>query len=654
MTWRIEFDDQTVTVPHDCTIEVRSFSASDRGGSDRAELRVAGQAPGLAMLLNWLGQRLRIVNPIGRTVWRGLVSELALGFGGFTVGASLDEMSNRIAITYAAVDATGATTETTTAWLDNLESQAQFGVKELLFSAGESSAEQAAAKQAQLLTGLAWPLGVATVTPAVGATVRCIGLYHALGWRYYTNLAGRIENQTADGGEIAIGWQLTSAEIGIKRSFGIFHLGDQLGGPIKSDGVLVTGSASNNATFTVAGKSEGHAEYTASTIAFEVADDVRDAANGMVDMPANTFVKITGSANNTGIYWIKNKISDGHFEVGGGVSATIVTESAGPSITLRTGASLAVAEALTSEPAGQAITLTLVGYVLAQSFVPTVNMTAGKIALRIGKVGSPSDAFAVRICANSSGDPGTVLGSATIAAADLGDLADAWLTLPAVALTAGTTYWLKLERTGSTDAANYYQLGLSLTAYGACKAWNGSSWGAFTRDGAAQSVVFRLWDTEDTAVSLARIVSQCGQSFVTSITMDSTGLKVCQYADNRASGKQELEKLLDAGTATGARLIASVNELGALVVEVESTVNAVACPILQRDGNIRDAAGSPWEEGRLPVGEWVYLDGMPEDINSAWRISPIFVQAATYDVARRRIGLTPRNARQLLTLFKNG
>jgi hypothetical protein len=40
-------------------------------------------------LLPWLGKTLAILNPIGRTVWQGVVAELVLGFGGFGVGVSL-------------------------------------------------------------------------------------------------------------------------------------------------------------------------------------------------------------------------------------------------------------------------------------------------------------------------------------------------------------------------------------------------------------------------------------------------------------------------------------------------------------------------------------------------------------------------------------
>jgi hypothetical protein len=356
-------------------------------------------------------------------------------------------------------------------------------------------------------------------------------------------------------------------------------------------------------------------------------------------LASNAFTKVSGSASNNGIHWVKNR-SDGHIQISPGLSQTIVSAAAGPAITLQQGAKLTTAEAIVDGKALPSVTLTLVGYVMAQSFVPSISMTASKVAMRIGKVGAPGDAFAVRLCADSGGSPGTVLGSATVAGGALGDDADVWLVLPAVALTAGSTYWLKLERTGSTDAANYYTLGLSATAYGTCKAWNGSSWGSFVRDGVALSVMFRLWDAEDTATSVARIISKCGQAFVTGLTMSATGVKGCQYVDNQATARQELEKLLDAGTAAGARLIASVNELGVLVVEEEPNVNPAACPVLHQDGRLHDASGSPWDEGRLPVGEWVYLAGMPEDINSAWRISPIFVQAAAFDVSKRRLGLT--------------
>ena len=87
------------------------------------------------------------------------------------------------------------------------------------------------------------------------------------------------------------------------------------------------------------------------------------------------------------------------------------------------------------------MTLTLYGYEMAQSFVPSVNMTSGQISLKLGKYGSPADNLVISLCADSSLSPGTVLGTATLAGSAIyvgNSTSDYWITLPAIALTAGT------------------------------------------------------------------------------------------------------------------------------------------------------------------------------------------------------------------------
>ena len=656
MSFTIEFDDEETRIPVGCTVTVVRYSVTDRGGPDRADLSISGSQVSLWHLTNWVGKRIRIVNQTGSVVWFGLVSELVMGFGAFSVGASLLEMANRIEVIYSELDATGSSSQQMTGWLGDADSQSQFGVKELRFSAGEVSDSQALAKQAELLAGLAWPVGSPTLTPVNGASVKCIGLMQTLEWKYFSNLLGRIENIVSDGGSIGVGWRLTSTDIGFYEVEGVFHIGDKIGGVVAGDSIVVSGSVSNNRAFTVASKTSGVDVYTATTIHFDNGDGIFDTANGLRVFSANEYLLVSGSVSNNGFHYVQG-VTEGNIDTYGGMRATVL-EAAGASITLTQGARIVVDEAVVNGIPGSSVTITLVGYILAQSFVPVTTMVAGKVCIRVGAEGSPADSLSVSICSDSAGSPGASLGTGSVVGSAIGDgQEEVWIVMPAITLTAGVTYWLKVDRTGATDPENYYSVALSETPYGVTKAWNGSAWVSFVQSEIAKSLVFRVWDTEDTAVSMARIVAACGQGFVTGVLMSNTGVKRCQYTDNDSTGLAEIAKLIGLGASGGVRLICDIDEAGLLTVTGELSANYVnveQLPVLHQDGKLLDFSGSPWDEGRLPVGQWVRLAGVPDELNAAWRISPIFVQAASYEVKSRRMNLTPRSARNLLTFFQNG
>ena len=94
----------------------------------------------------------------------------------------------------------------------------------------------------------------------------------------------------------------------------------------------------------------------------------------------------------------------------------------------------------------------------AIGIVPGVNCSISRIVIPLKKYGSPTDNFRVSIQANNAGAPsGTPLGSATVAGTALStDFANKNFDFTAVDLTAGTQYWVVLERDGSADSENCY------------------------------------------------------------------------------------------------------------------------------------------------------------------------------------------------------
>ena len=251
----ITFTDTNVTIPPGLGITVGSYSWDDHGGPAGAEVALTGSDDALwAAAVGWLGKEICILNDFGSPVWWGVVSDVKVSLGAFVVGVSLDNMANRIKVMWTQPDATGASESLATAWIDDTASQTAFGIKELIDSIGDSSTSIATARRNTLLPPLsAWPVGVPSFTGgSAGATVTCIGFFQTLGWRYYSNPVGRVENIGTGSSTISVGWRLTASSIGFINEH-IHHVGAKLHALRSGDKVAVTGSTSNNVMMTMAG-----------------------------------------------------------------------------------------------------------------------------------------------------------------------------------------------------------------------------------------------------------------------------------------------------------------------------------------------------------------------------------------------------------------
>lgn len=99
---------------------------------------------------------------------------------------------------------------------------------------------------------------------------------------------------------------------------------------------------------------------------------------------------------------------------------------------------------------------------IAESFVAPTTFRLGAVRTWVYKTGLPTDNLIARICADNAGLPGTDMGGSPVAVAG-SPLSTASDGLPVdftfdapVLLTAGTRYWITLERSGAADATNYY------------------------------------------------------------------------------------------------------------------------------------------------------------------------------------------------------
>lgn len=181
---------QPIPIPPGMTISIERYSRAAVGGCKTATLQVQSQSrEDLYELLNWLMAKAVIADDTGRPVWWGYLGKVEIQDGPMRATADLDWMANRIAVAYTTVaygeETVGA--RATTAWLQDVISVEEFGIKELLYGRGGMTATLAEALRARLLSQMAFPTAVFESNPGedtIGATLTLRGWWSTLEWRY--------------------------------------------------------------------------------------------------------------------------------------------------------------------------------------------------------------------------------------------------------------------------------------------------------------------------------------------------------------------------------------------------------------------------------------------------------------------------------------
>lgn len=624
------------------------YDATDQGGPYQAQIRADGDIDALWHTLLWLGYRVTIRNRDGDPVWWGIIEEATVSSGNVQVGLSLTDMSNSVTVAYTQIAADGSSErKTTTAATDSL-SISRYGTKEILLTLSDTSAAAAESKRDVALETLRKP--VATIAMEMGqpveATLRCAGYMSTLGWTYYSRADGW-EEYDAGGTAQAMGAGAgPSTVIGFNADNKIiFNVGTALTGGSK---FVVSGSASNNGTFTVANLIEQEDEtYTASTIAFAELgmtndDDIYDSASGLGNLAVDDVFQIEGSTSNDGIYTVAN---DGAaaIEV---VENVLTYEAAGASVTLRRRNYVNVVESVVEEDAGASVTINAWGVYVAQSFTQEINAnwTVDRIAIRICKVGDPTDSVVVSLYSNNSGYPGTVMDFGMVDADDI-PTTMGWVEFQlnnTDTISYGTTYWIVVSRSGSNSLVDYYTVDVDEEAgytLGTLKLWDGSGWQSRWTDA---DMAFRVLGAEETTLQIDTIASNRGEIADVEI-LDASGVYSNQYREGDNTALDEVLGLLESGTSAGKRLIATVNTARRLLVSAQ-TARPTNVPelMLQSDGALRDAYGMQYAHGKLPVGVWVTLVDVPAIIGNMADVSPFYVSRAQFDTERGAYTLEPQ------------
>lgn len=613
-------DAAKMPVIHTYDLSVISFDAYAIGGPHTATLEATGES--LDALRGWLGFYVVIRNENNTPVWWGKVTGATTPVGALEVGASLSDVANAVKVLYSI---SGVNHETV--WHEHAKSIATYGRKELLFSLGEATAAQATAAASTLLNAKALARQSVGFNAGDTAILSCAGLWSLYDWTYYADLSGRTAYEGVDTAEQVIGWGTTATDIGFTDR-AIHKISGDLGQLNEGDKIRVTGSVANNGVLTATGSAQKGEAYTANTISFNAGDDILDSAEGLGIARMGSFVRVTGSPSNSRSHLIDG-VGRAQITTAASRTGAIVTEAAGPSITLQQAASLDVSNDVVIEAPGAAVTLTGVAK-LAFSFTPSNNWTLGEVAIKLRAVGTATGGVKVSLYSNNVNAPGLLLDSSTLTSISA---LSGWVNfiMPgAVALVSGVTYWIVVERLGAVSTANYYAVGYDAdNTINSFKVWNGAAW-----EDKAGTMVYQVWGHKATTDQIASIVA-AGQ-FVNGYSVrPNSGVPARHYRDGKQTALAELEALLDSGTNTGAALLAAITSDWRVIVDVapDSTLPPY---ILRTDGNVMTAHGGQIEEGLLPVGQWCAVD-VPSAAGALAPLSPFLVGYAEYNTRLGRI-----------------
>jgi len=643
-----------VVLPPGLHLDVLRFATGTQGGYDSAEIEASGPEPALHRLRGWLRYGVEIHGPGGLS-WAGRVEEISLRLGNVTVSISSENLFNAVNVIYSFTGDDGGSDTATTGWLVDDNSAGEFGRKDALHSAGGEVTKAAAeAMRLTVLKACAKASGPNVSVDGSGgeyaATLYCRGLFASLDDRYYEDAAGYEAHEETGGGRVLLGWGYTASTIGFVSAPNnrILDFAGKLAALDEGDQVKVSGSTGNNGAKVIKNPVEGDASsYAANTISFDPSDDIKDLALGLGFIRSKEGLYVDNSPNNDGYYFTTDVVSAAGVEVSGYGAAPIVSDSAGPAVTIYQSHNVETETALADEIPGASVTLLAYGQMTSQGFqVVNGPWLAGEVAISIAKHGAPTDDLVVEIRNDASGLPGAVIASGLLEHENVPAETETWRSVQMVTpvqLVNGAAYWVNVKRLGSANVDNYYSLSLDTDAAyqrGDLRLWDGAAWQ--TRASAAH-MPFKIWGVMDTTQKMAEIVTAVGGPVTAVFAPVLAGIRTRKVRDGRTTAGEEMRQLIGMGNSEGRRIIASMTPAGALVIDYE--LASEAAPLLWlRDGKLQRSDGQRTWLGWLPVGRWVQIEQL---LAADWQTveAQFLVGHAEFDARNNTWSLRPIEAR---------
>lgn len=208
--------------PMELQLQPSRLSWAAIGGPDEAIIDVTGPEVELWELVERLRCPVEIGAPDGQLVWWGYVESVSIRAGNLEVSVSLEQMVNRVCVTYAEVNVAGAVGERmTTSWYQDNDSIATYGTKEKRLSKNQATSDEAINYAQTTLARLKYPIPAhqvgATAQASFSATLTCRGWWQTLGWKYYGNTSGKESYEVSGNDLTAMGD--TAARTRLAQSF---------------------------------------------------------------------------------------------------------------------------------------------------------------------------------------------------------------------------------------------------------------------------------------------------------------------------------------------------------------------------------------------------------------------------------------------------
>jgi len=589
------------SMPADLILSPETWSACDRGGCKDASLSASGSAESLAYLCGWLGDRIEIFNDFGDLVWWGDLWDIEVELGPVTVHLSMDNLYNRVAVTYPITLPDGTEDSATTTWVEDTVSTDRYGKRELLYGAQESMSLSADAYRDLLLKRFSAPDPAITTGQSNGTTasarLSAQGTWYKAGSIYFSNLDGLLEH-TDTSGVILLGMYMTSNQI----DFGDVAPDD----PSHEEGEMyIYGGA------TFAPLKPGDTITVSGSLAVGAEGKTNNDTYDIEKMDQPTQIGITGE---------------------------FVVEAAGPLIKISWGD-------------------TVSQDYLAQGFQLPTSWTVTHVALQVRKIGAPTDNLRISIYPDAAGVPGTFLSAIEIVGSTLYTEATwtEWALTTPVTLAAGTTYYVGARRTGTASLSDGYELGIDTEngyAGGSLRVYDGTNWVEIVTDppgGAdlAFRLVGEIQSTEQIAKALTA-ASGTGGAFNNTLMMVQSGMKVRQYRDDGRTALDEINDMLDLGTSDGKRLVASVERDRSVLIDVQQEATYPSQNLIYGlDGKLHLSTGSLLAPGVLVYGQYIDIESLML-FNSvglrSTRGPSIYIQESSYDARSDSINLLSEGA----------
>ena len=192
-----------------CTFTPERLSWTAFGGCDRAVLHALGASDDLLTLTALLRCPVMVRDLTAAPVWWGFVEKIEVQLDQVMVTVTMERLFNRVSVRYSHLSPDNRLAEETiTPPADNLQSQAEYGVKETTISLDGIDDDRALSLRDTFLSQHAFPLSELSQAPdpqPPHARLFCSGWFNTLSWRTYDFPDGFYANYGPGPGVFAFG-----------------------------------------------------------------------------------------------------------------------------------------------------------------------------------------------------------------------------------------------------------------------------------------------------------------------------------------------------------------------------------------------------------------------------------------------------------------